>query len=560
MADSACAPDVPLCPQPEAEKATSKEGSPGPMRRCCGITACAVLLALSFFHILIYRKFTPVYTETECGDISASLDKLHFDLSDLHVSLLVRVHCTNPNPYKIDILTSSPGRVFVSKQQQPLGDLIQVGELQVVPGSYLNEYGTGLVQVRMDAVMPNHMIPVFLENSVIPILMELQFKVGIFVSFSGIGSWATEAPYKKACGMNIAGVFVSRFTSLFRESPSRLGALVCRPSFEDMTIPPIGEAVPADGKMGFAAAQIAPDEIRAGELVKNMSLGFAISCCFLGALLSFYSSFFYFPAFRKQELSCELPGESSQGTRLNSLPTFPFALCNYTRVGDQSFMPVSPEQDLEEGSSVKTVLPKQPKDRREVPLDDDLYGDAGVPSPVAPRAHSAVDLGETHLHRSGQFTDADTKKRPNLLQQERASSLDGIRKGSKNRGVARGEGAATLGADFGSDRTDRRRSTSSREGSRQDGQQGLPRRGRSHSGSDHELRERSTSTQGSGVRSGQASGRAGDRGHQSSPALRPSAQPGENASDPAVSLRTPLKPTPETDLPEVHDGAPAEKE
>jgi hypothetical protein len=69
-------------------------------------------------------------------------------------------------------------------------------------------------------------------------------------------------------------------------APTRLGPLVCRKSFHNMYIPPVGEAseTPKDGRMGFSAAQVAPKEVAAGELTKNVSLGVVISLCLFGGL------------------------------------------------------------------------------------------------------------------------------------------------------------------------------------------------------------------------------------------------------------------------------------
>eukprot|EP00425_Heterocapsa_triquetra_P037829 CAMPEP_0195083732 /NCGR_PEP_ID=MMETSP0448-20130528/24591_1 /TAXON_ID=66468 /ORGANISM="Heterocapsa triquestra, Strain CCMP 448" /LENGTH=535 /DNA_ID=CAMNT_0040116965 /DNA_START=42 /DNA_END=1646 /DNA_ORIENTATION=- len=241
------------------------------------------LLGSGFFHAYLYNKFTPVYTETECGNTEPTIDEFTLGVSSIHVGLSIVVTCRNPNPYKIKILSSIPGRVFIGHGHSPL----EVGKLAVMPGSFLQEEGSGSVHVRMSADITgmdaDALLPHFLEDRAVPVTMELQFEVGISVSF-GLGTWTTSAPFKKDCGLNMAGILVNNFVfdEGSRRTKSRLGPLVCRDSFSGMRIPAVGEPseTPEDGQMGFSAAQVAPTEVARGEAIKNISLGIMMTLSF----------------------------------------------------------------------------------------------------------------------------------------------------------------------------------------------------------------------------------------------------------------------------------------
>ncbi|CAE8589944.1 unnamed protein product, partial [Polarella glacialis] len=254
--------------------------------------AGVLLICAGIFHTFLLIKLTPVYTSTECGDQTGELKELSVGINTIHLALEISVRCTNPNPYKIDILSSTPGRVFVGDKME-----VQVGHLVVIPGSYLSEQGTGTVRVQMNADIAgqtaNALLPHFLEDSAVPLLMELQFNVGISVNFGLMGSWGTTAPFKKSCGMHMMGLLVNQFVDADdKSSKGRLGPLVCRESFEGIEIPAVGEAdeTPKDGRMGFSAAQVAPSEVEAGELLKNFSLGSIICLSFLSGFVLLYSA------------------------------------------------------------------------------------------------------------------------------------------------------------------------------------------------------------------------------------------------------------------------------
>lgn len=253
-------------------------------RRRCSLVAASLLVLLGIFHIYLFARFSPVFSTIECGKTAARVEHLHFSTSSINASLRITVQCSNPNAYAIDILESRRGRVFVSNRQHPLGDLVEVGQLQVVPGSFLQEYGTGFIRIELSTVLADEVLgdffPFILETPSYPILLQLQFRIGIAVQFGCVGTWTTEASFDKACGLNMGGVF--------SHSPSLLGAVVCGQAFEELQIPPLGEEVPADGNMGFTAQQVAADEVARGELAKNLSLGMTITCCFLGALLCLF--------------------------------------------------------------------------------------------------------------------------------------------------------------------------------------------------------------------------------------------------------------------------------
>jgi hypothetical protein len=143
---------------------------------------------------------------------------------------------------------------------------------------------TDITGADADALLPH-----LLEDTAVPITMELQFGVGVSLSF-GLGTWSTSAPFKKDCGLNMAGMLVKE--QIYSNGPSntphsRLGALVCKDSFVGMRIPPVGETwdTEEDGQMAFSAAQVAPTEISRGEAIKNVSLGLMITLSFAFSLI-----------------------------------------------------------------------------------------------------------------------------------------------------------------------------------------------------------------------------------------------------------------------------------
>jgi len=254
----------------------------------CPLIVGLFLILVGLFHVYLYVKFTPVYVETQCGDIMATMDDFELGVQSIRLGLLIEVSCVNPNPYSITIRDANPGRVFVGYKKH-----LQVGTLSILSGSVLKEEGAGTVRVRMRAHLSgpdaDTLVPHFLEDSAIPVLMELRFNVGVSLSF-GLGRWETSAPFKKDCGMKMAGILVNTFGD---NSKGRLGPLVCRDSF-DFDLQPLDPVKPSashnDGRMRFSAAQVAPDEVKRGEQVKNVSLGLAITLSFSAGSLLLYTA------------------------------------------------------------------------------------------------------------------------------------------------------------------------------------------------------------------------------------------------------------------------------
>lgn len=245
-----------------------------------------LLLASGAFHVFLYNKFTPVYTSTECGDEVAEMDQLDIEKSSVHVGLTIQVSCINPNPYSIHIVASTPGRVFVGPQKN-----VQVGTMAVIPGSALAEHGNGTIRVRMNAFINGSaahlLLPHFLTDAAVPVLMELQFDVSVHVNF-GLGSWGAALPYRKACGLNVAGMLVGGVGN------SRMGPLICRDSFAEIgKLPSIGEVSTQYGQMGmgFSAAQVAPAEIKKGTKAKDVSLMTMILLSFSLAVIFIFCAF-----------------------------------------------------------------------------------------------------------------------------------------------------------------------------------------------------------------------------------------------------------------------------
>jgi hypothetical protein len=256
---------------------------------------CLVSLAIE---VQLYRKFTPVYTQTECGNQTATMDRLALGVESIEIGMQIEVTCRNPNPYAIEILASTPGQVFVQFSEDKHAEKVQLGNLRVLPGSSLGENSGGVVRVRMDTeikgTQADTMLPHFLSETV-PIMMLLQFDVGVSISF-GLGSWSVSAPFKKSCGLNMGGVLVNQFLPEDNSKRSnRLGPLICRDSFDGLLpqLPRVGEKAetPEDGNMGFSAAQVAPQEVEAGELLKTVSLGASIAMSFFSFVVLSLGSF-----------------------------------------------------------------------------------------------------------------------------------------------------------------------------------------------------------------------------------------------------------------------------
>jgi len=276
--------------------AAAEDAVEGPKRRSWGAPICGMLLSVfcvlsGLLQIQIYRKFTPVYTETECGNQTAMMDRMSLGSDSISIGLQIQVTCKNPNPYGITILASDPGDTYVQFKDE--ANRIPLGKLAVVPGSALPQNGHGIIRVRMDTVVRGEqadiLLPHMLSDRAIPIMMQLQFKVGVNIAF-GFVSWSIEAPFKKACGLNMAGVLVNQFLPTDNsERSNRLGPLICRNSFDGLIeqLPPVGEKAetPEDGNMGFSAAQVAPEEVEAGELLKTTSLGISITLTFFSSLV-----------------------------------------------------------------------------------------------------------------------------------------------------------------------------------------------------------------------------------------------------------------------------------
>eukprot|EP00440_Ansanella_granifera_P023646 gb/GFBE01025679.1/.p1 GENE.gb/GFBE01025679.1/~~gb/GFBE01025679.1/.p1 ORF type:complete len:508 (+),score=77.61 gb/GFBE01025679.1/:1-1524(+) len=360
--------------------------------KTCGIVGL-VLICIGIFHTFVLIQLTPVYTETECGHQEAELKNFAVGVREIHVDLEISVTCTNPNPYKIDILSSTPGRVYVG-----VGAREEVGKLKVVPGSSLPEKGTGKVRVQMNAVISgadsDRLLPHFLADSAVPILMELQFNVGVYVSFGlGFGSWGTVAPFKKACGLKMLGLLVNQFVSAQdTRKRGRLGPLVCRDSFNGIVIPPIGEAAetPEDGNMGFSAAQVAPTEVEAGEAVKNFSLGLIISLSFFVGTVMLYT-FFYgeTPAMLKLETLSSLVSTLTQGST-TSLPAAPYAN------QPAALQPLTAKEEGEDEEAVAGGWTRPSFQRKLTHPAEEMLRAAGVSPTRAARGLSG-DAGSEHL-------------------------------------------------------------------------------------------------------------------------------------------------------------------
>lgn len=242
----------------------------------------------------IYRKFTPVYTQTECGNQTATLDQFNLGADSIGIGLEIEVTCKNPNPYAIKIIASTPGDTFVRFKEEE--QTVQLGKLRVMPGSHLPEFGHGDIRVRMDTIVrgaqADTLLPHLLSDRAIPIYIQLQFDVEVQISF-GLVSWGVSAPFKKQCGLNMAGVLVNQFLpNDDSQRSNRLGPLVCRNHLGGVQLPPVGEKeeTPENGNMGFSAAQVAPQEVAAGELMKTASLGVSITLTlFFGVLCVLFS-------------------------------------------------------------------------------------------------------------------------------------------------------------------------------------------------------------------------------------------------------------------------------
>jgi len=228
----------------------------------CGHIVSLALICYGFFNVLLFIKFTPVYVATECGDQQARLEHISWEGDQFLVGLEIQVTCWNPNNYQVQVKTSTPGMVWLGADRG-----ITVGNLTLMEGSTLPMKGTGDIKVQMDASLSMgtsmHLAPHMLTDDVIPMFLELQFDVGVSLNF-GLSSFGCTAPFKKKCGMNMAGLLV--------QTDKRLGPMICRDSFAqiDGNLPQVDEA--HIGAMAFSAAQMAPGRVAMGETAKNVSI------------------------------------------------------------------------------------------------------------------------------------------------------------------------------------------------------------------------------------------------------------------------------------------------
>ena len=117
-----------------------------------------------------------------------------------------------------------------------------VGVLTLLEGSVLPAEGQGTIKVFMDSRISKDssgaLAEQFLSNGEIPIFLELKFNVGVDINF-GLQHFGTTAPFDKKCGMNIGG--------MFQRSQNKLGPMICRSGFDELThLPHLGDA-PATG-------------------------------------------------------------------------------------------------------------------------------------------------------------------------------------------------------------------------------------------------------------------------------------------------------------------------
>eukprot|EP00913_Durusdinium_trenchii_P015918 g14959.t1 len=74
------------------------------------------LLVYGIINAYLFVKFTPVYSATVCGDQTAELK--NFEMGEtIHVSIEIHVVCSNPNPYQVEILSDTPGHVYVGSDR-----------------------------------------------------------------------------------------------------------------------------------------------------------------------------------------------------------------------------------------------------------------------------------------------------------------------------------------------------------------------------------------------------------------------------------------------------------
>ncbi|CAK8991960.1 unnamed protein product [Durusdinium trenchii] len=235
------------------------------------------LLVYGIINAYLFVKFTPVYSATVCGDQTAELK--NFEMGEtIHVSIEIHVVCSNPNPYQVEILSDTPGHVYVGSDRGT-----DVGVLTLAEGSTLPAGGQGVIRVLMDSKIARtssgSLVEKFLGDGEIPIYMDLKFDVGVNIIIGLLHFPPMTAPFDKKCGMHIGG--------MFQRAANKLGPLICRDSYDALTLAHLGEET---GGMTFSAAQMDPDRIRMGETMKNV--------CILGAGgLSFFFGFFLTYAF-----------------------------------------------------------------------------------------------------------------------------------------------------------------------------------------------------------------------------------------------------------------------
>jgi len=110
--------------------------------------------------------------------------------------------------------------------------------------------------------------------------------------------------------MKMAGILVNTFGDT---SKGRFGPLVCRDAFH-FDLQPLDHVKPSvshnNDRMQFSAAHVAPDEVKRGEQVKNLSLGLAMTFSFSAGSLFLYCA--WKARFRSEASPCSWPPSPSR--------------------------------------------------------------------------------------------------------------------------------------------------------------------------------------------------------------------------------------------------------
>lgn len=233
------------------------------------LLVAVVPLGLGIWCTSLYVEYTPVYKDVVCRPEGAKLDNSaqNNNSSMQEFNIHVTMVCDNPNRYPITMSASTKGhdKAYVGANRTAL-----VSEIELPPTT-LPRYSTGSLPVTMAVkATQDDVLTLYSDiagTGAVPVFLTLGLRISVDVRFFH-REWKVSQALLKDCGIAMAGVLTAT---------PKLSKMVCASSFEDLTIPPIGDFSPVSSGLRFAAEDIEPDTVAAGTMAKDIGLGTAMA-------------------------------------------------------------------------------------------------------------------------------------------------------------------------------------------------------------------------------------------------------------------------------------------